>query len=339
MSLGLRFLLTDDQQELAAGVRSALAEICPPEVVRASWAGPVDELEAALADLALYDIAVPEELDGLGLGASDMVGIFEELGRACVPGPVVDGMVLAPLLEAAGLGELRQSLADGDAQVAVFRAGEPCAHAAQANTLFRWSPAQVELVESSECTPLTSVDGARRLAQVRGAGRAVELDPALVHDHLVLATSAQLIGLARHMLDVTVAYAKVREQFGSPIGAQQAIQHHLANALLALRFAVPVVHQAAWSVHHATPLRGLHVAMAKVKAAEAAETVARIALQVHGAIAYTTEYDLHLWMKRTWALSRAWGGVREHLDTIAVSLLDEPSRAPLDGIDLGTPNA
>lgn len=333
---GLRFAFTEEQRELAQGVRSALAELCGPEVVRQGWAGPVDALEAGLAELGLYELAIPEDADGLGLGPLDMVLVYEELGRACVPGPVAEGMVLAPVLLAAGESAAHQ-LREGRARVTVHREGLPCPHAIHGAWLHALSVDGLFAYESAELSPLAGVDGSRHLARIRGELRPLPADAPALADHLVLATAAQLLGLARHLLDVTVAYAKVREQFGSPIGAQQAVQHHLADALLALRFAAPVVYQAAWSVHHDATHRRLHVAMAKVKAAEAAEQVARTALQVHGAIAYTTEYDLHLWLKRTWALSRAWGGVREHLDTIAVALLADPPRAPVDGIDLGAP--
>lgn len=336
MSRGLRFAFTEDQRALAAGVRSALQELCPPEVVRQGWRGPVEDLERGLAELGLFELAIPEEDDGLGLGPLDMVLVYEELGRACVPGPVAEGMVLAPVLQAAGEGAASR-LREGRARVSVHRDGEPCPHATQGAWLFELPREGLFAYESAEISPLEGVDGSRHLAWVRGELRPVPADADALHDHLVLATAAQLLGLARHMLDVTVAYAKVREQFGTPIGSQQAVQHHLADALLALRFAAPVVYQAAWSVHHAATWRGLHVAMAKVKASEAAELVGRVALQVHGAIAYTTEYDLHLWLKRTWALARAWGSVREHLDTIAVALLEDPPSAPVDGIDLGAP--
>ena len=334
---GLRVAFSEDQLELAEATRSVLADLCTPAVVRQAWDGPVPELEEALAELGLVALGVPEELGGLGMGALDMVLVYEALGQYCVPGAVAEAMILAPVLAAAGEEEFVEELLDAGATVALFRAGEPCAHGEEATRVYSVSADTISCHEDAEHTSLQSVDESRKLVRVEGEGEALPGDAAAVHDHMVLATAAQLLGLSRKMLDLAVDYAKVREQFGKPIGAQQAIQHHLANALLAIRFTAPLVYQAAWSVHHDATWRRLHVAMAKAKASETAELVGRIALQVHGAIGYTTEYDLHLWLKRAWALSRAWGSTREHLDTIAASLLADPPQAPLDGIDLGVP--
>ena len=90
------------------------------------------------------------------------------------------------------------------------------------------------------------------------------------------------------------------------------MKHHLANALLRLEHARPPVYRAAWSVAHDLPTRGRDVSMAKVMAGRAAALAGRVALQCHGAIGYTWEHDLHLWLKRVWVLERAWGGTAEH---------------------------
>jgi len=120
-----------------------------------------------------------------------------------------------------------------------------------------------------------------------------------------------------------VEYTKVRKQFGSPIGSFQAVKHHLANALLKLEFARPVVYRAAYSVAHADPSRALHVSMAKAYASDAALVCARASLQCHGAIGYSYEHDLHLWMKRAWALAAAWGDSAWHRAKVADSILEE----------------
>ena len=110
-------------------------------------------------------------------------------------------------------------------------------------------------------------------------------------------------------------------EFGKPIGSYQAVQHHLVDALLKLKFAAPVVYRAAHSVATDDPQRALHVSMAKIYASEAAALACRKSLQVHGAIGYTFEYDLHLWMKRVWALSAAWGSPAWHRDRASLSVL------------------
>jgi alkylation response protein AidB-like acyl-CoA dehydrogenase len=144
-----------------------------------------------------------------------------------------------------------------------------------------------------------------------------------VFDRAALAASAELLGLAHAMLDVAVAYAKDRRQFGRPIGSFQAVQHHLVDAVLKIRFATPAVHHAAWSVEHGHPDASVHVSIAKIHASEAASLTARKALQVHGAIGYTFEHHLHLWMKRSWSLARAWGDPGWHLRRVGAHVLGD----------------
>src|SRR5439155_24977645 len=112
----------------------------------------------------------------------------------------------------------------------------------------------------------------------------------------------------------------VREQFGRPVGSFQAVKHHLADVLVQLELARPVVYRAAWSLAHRLPERSTHVSMAKACASDAAGEAARAALQCHGAIGYSFEHDLHLWMKRAWALARTWGDAAWHRARIGVNM-------------------
>jgi alkylation response protein AidB-like acyl-CoA dehydrogenase len=174
----------------------------------------------------------------------------------------------------------------------------------------RFERSEVELV------PHESVDGARRVFEVRGTPAPVDdgmLEAAFVRG--VVGTAAQQCGLAQRMLDLTAAYAKERRQFGVPIGSFQAVKHHLANARIALEFARPLVYRAAVTIDP------VHAAMAKCKADDAALVTARAALQCHGAIGYTTEYDLHLYMKRAWALARSMGDGNRHRNRVAEAVL------------------
>jgi alkylation response protein AidB-like acyl-CoA dehydrogenase len=180
--------------------------------------------------------------------------------------------------------------------------------------------------------PVATVDGSRRAARVDGpSGDVVTDDPAVVAlalDRGTLGAAAVLVGLGQAMLDLTVAYVTQREQFGQPVGSFQAVKHHLADAALALEFARPVVWRAAWSVAHTEPTRARDVSMAKAMASEATERVGRKALQCHGAIGYTVEADLHLYLKRAWALSRSWGDVAHHTDRVAAALASTPMSPP-----------
>jgi alkylation response protein AidB-like acyl-CoA dehydrogenase len=138
------------------------------------------------------------------------------------------------------------------------------------------------------------------------------------------------------MLELSVAYTSQRKQFGKPIGSYQAVKHMLANAKLGLEYARPVVQHAAdsvanaaasvahaaASVAHAAPRRAVHVSMAKLVACDAARVAARVALQCHGAIGYTWEQDLHLFMRRAWSLSQSWGRAPFHLARVRSAILD-----------------
>jgi alkylation response protein AidB-like acyl-CoA dehydrogenase len=137
-----------------------------------------------------------------------------------------------------------------------------------------------------------------------------------------LGFSAQLVGLGHHLLDTTAAYVIERKQFGAPIGSFQAIKHKLADVRIALEFAAPLVYRAASSLTCGDPAARTHVSMAKAAAADAASLAARHALQCHGAMGYSFEYDLHLWIKRVWALAGAWGDATWHRELVARAILD-----------------
>ena len=151
-------------------------------------------------------------------------------------------------------------------------------------------------------------------------GVAAEAAVGLLADRAAAGAAALLLGLAGRMLDLTAAYAKERHQFGQPIGSFQAVKHLLANARVALEFARPATYRAAWSLATAQPTLSHDASMAKAMASDAADLAARVALQVHGAIGYTWECDLHFFLKQTWALSRAWGEAATHRRLVLAQL-------------------
>src|SRR5262249_41327118 len=143
--------------------------------------------------------------------------------------------------------------------------------------------------EAVELERVPSVDGARRLFKVRWS-RGELLGPAGdAFDRGALLAAATLIGLARRMLEMTVEYVKIRHQFGRPVGSFQAVKHPLAAALGRLELATPVVYRAAYALGRLEPARAVRISMAKVCASDAAQLVARTALQCHGAIGYAFE--------------------------------------------------
>ncbi|HYC81216.1 MAG TPA: acyl-CoA dehydrogenase family protein [Solirubrobacterales bacterium] len=319
----MRFALSEDQAALRDAVRELLAAECSPAVVRAGWPGDeaaperVAAIWARLAEMGVLGAAVPEEAGGLGLGACDVVPLLEEAGRVALPLPLAEtAFVAAPLLAAAGDPQgLLEGVIAGETQVAAGLDGSGLvAFAGIADRLLvATGPGEpIHLLPAEAAEPVESIDGARRLGRVAeiDRGTPLDLDPAALlaaWDRGVLGAAAQLVGLGRTLLALSTSYVQERRQFGVAIGTFQAVKHHLANALLALEFAAPAALRAAWSLDQGAATAGRDVAMAKALASDAAERVAAVALQVHGAIAYTTEYDLHLFAKRVWAASRTWG--------------------------------
>ena len=354
----MRFAFTEDQLAFRDAVADLLAKECPPEVVRAAWPDGTDahgarKGEGARADadrlakvwtdlgeMGVLGIGVSEANGGLGMAEVDWVLLAEETGYAALPHPFVEtACVVAPLADAAGdpHGVLAE-LVDGSRQAGALPLG---------SRLVAWGDAVTYLVDV-ECT----ADGWRALRVDRGvavgdtaeqrrtladaldAGRHVvaleawkadgqlgDADAAeRAFDRGALGTAAQLVGLGRRMLDLTVAYAAERKQFGVAIGTQQAVKHHLADAAMALRFAAPVVYAAAWELSTGAPTTSRTVSTAKALASDAARLTARQALQCHGAIGYTVEYDLHLYLKRAEALSRSWGDAAWHRRRVATAL-------------------
>jgi alkylation response protein AidB-like acyl-CoA dehydrogenase len=143
-------------------------------------------------------------------------------------------------------------------------------------------------------------------------GVAAEAVVQLMADRAAAGSAAFLLGLADRMITMAADYAKERQQFGQPIGSFQAVKHLLANARIKLEFARPATYRAALSLAVAEPTVSHDASMAKAMASDAADLAAKVALQVHGAIGYTWECDLHFFMKRTWALSKAWGDAATH---------------------------
>jgi len=338
----MRFGYTDAQRALGAAVRDVLAERCPPEADRRG------ELWSRLAELGFFGMLVPAEHGGLGLSEVDAVLPLEELGRFAAPGPLLETAVVGPgVLAAAPSAASRflPRLAAGECAVSV-QFGPPAyaVDADVADLALILAREELVCVRGPELIAQPGVDPSRRLftavcgGTVAGGGGvavgggvaggeviAVGDEARRVVDRArhrgALGTAAQLLGLAGRLLEVSVTYAAQRRQFGRPIGAFQAVQHRLADVLLALEFARPLVHRAAFTLSRGDECARRDTSAAAAAAIEAAELAARAALQVHGAIGYTAELDMHRWLRRVWSLRAAWGSARWHRARVADALL------------------
>lgn len=337
----MHFAFTDDQKMLRDTVREVLLRECAPDVVRGAWEGRPEGAHSVwdtLATTGFIGMAASERAGGMGMSELDLVLPLEETGYAALPGPLVDTIAVGiPLLESAGTDEQKNrwlgSAVAGEARIIVaFEDQDIVPHARVADLLL------AERGGNGYCVPMTdvsvsperSVDRARELGRIAFDARpeyAMRQDvdlPSLLarsRDRAALGAAAQLIGLSRRMLDMAVRYAKDREQFGKPIGAQQAVKHRLANALIEQELARPLVYRAGWSLRTSAPDAPVAVSLAKIYAGQAAKFVAKQALQVHGAIGYTIECDLHMWMKRAWALAATHGDAAYHRERVGRHIL------------------
>ena len=308
----MRFALDPEITDFAASIDSLLTRSDLPSVIRA-WSagdtGPGTTVWGRVAETGAAALLIDEDAGGAGATAVEAVVALEVLGRHAVPGPVVETVMVAPRIAAALHGtapDIAAELAGGaPASVAVPGVSPvaPDAHVAA----HLWV-ADDDTVVTGEAR--RSVDRARTVTTpTRGeqVGSASTVD---LVNHGALGTAAQLMGLGQAMLDMSVAYATQRSQYGKLIGQYQALKHQLAEVAVALEMARPLLWAGALSLSEnpddpAAAVRD--VSAARVAVADAAYLSARTALQIHGAIGYTLEHDLGLLLTKTRALQTAWG--------------------------------
>ncbi|MFJ1863959.1 acyl-CoA dehydrogenase family protein [Streptomyces sp. NPDC088097] len=304
------FQPTEDQRALRAGVRGLLAGRYGREALRASVdagdaAGPVVDraLWRELGEAGFFALRLPEAAGGVGLGLPEAVLVFEEAGRALLPGPLVATHLAAGTVPGA---------AEGTAVVTAFDlAGPLVAHLGEADAVLGAGAGGVppgERVRSAD--PLTPLWRAAGSPPVPGEHR----------DAGALLTAALQVGSALRTLELAVRYAGEREQFGQPIGGFQAVKHLCADMLVRAEVARTAVYAAAVTGDPA------EIAAAKLLADEAAVRGARDCLQVHGGMGFTWEADVHLHLKRAWVRAEQWRGAGEAEELLAEALLAEALR-------------
>lgn len=299
----MRFELTTDQRDFAASLESLLSAADTVAVVRAWADGQHDP------GLKLWQRLAEQGVNMLATEATpvEVCIAFEALGRHAVPGPWVESAAYLPVAlgrEVEGVGTVATPRAlDADIADEVYVALDGALHTATAGSAH------------------VSVDRSRHLFAVTPGDAVEHGDLGAAYDLAVLATAAQLLGAGERVLADSVTYVKQRKQFGREIGSYQAIKHKLADVRIALDFARPLVFGAALVSTGSTDERARSVSAAKVACADAAYLASRTGLQVHGAIGYTQEFDLSVWITRIRALVTAWGTPAEHRARILASLV------------------
>ena len=338
----MEFTFSEDQELLQQTIRDFLASECTVDFVRAQWeseTGRSRDFWRQLAEIGVVGLRVPEALGGLGMDEIDFVLLLEETGRAALAEPVISTAVVAvPLLIEQGGAELRElwlpAIAAGDAVVAVGHAQSPFvsdAHVADLLLLPNGEELHAVAPDAAQLTAERSNDPSRRLFCVEwtpaektriASGETGRRLQDAAFDRGALACSAEQLGVCDQLASLSVEYATQRLQFGVPIGSFQAVKHMLANVVVKLEYARSLVYRAAHSVARDGRCRAVDVSMAKVATSDAALQAARTALQVHGAIGYTWEQDLHVWMRRAWSLDLAWGDGAWHRARLASGVID-----------------
>jgi len=318
----MRFEPTAEQADFARSLDRLLAGADTASAARA-WSegefGPGLALWERLAEQGVAALVIPEEHDGFGATAVELVLAHEVLGRHVVPGPWIEASAYLP--RSAADGETLGQVAAGTvATVAVPALSAYTLDADVAEIVLRSEGGAVSPLATADLDePVCALDPVRRLFRTGGEQSATLVeDPAA--DLAALAAAAQLLGAGERILATSVEYVQQRHQFGRAIGSYQAIKHRLADARIALDFARPLVHGAALADGTADFARA--VSAAKAAAGDAAYQTARAGLQVHGAIGYTRELDLSLWLLRVRALTTAWGTTAQHRARILDSLLE-----------------
>lgn len=302
----MNFDLGPDELALRDGIRELCARRFPIERVREGFdrGGWRD-----LGEAGVFSLRLAEADGGVGLGMTEAVIVFQELGRSLVPGPLVASHLAADLVDGAATGEKAVTLADGSDLVEF---------AAECDAVLVLGD-DVSVVEGelggADVVPLDPLTPVRRIASV--AGRRVDASAATLRRDGTLLTAALASGIASRTVELAVGYAKEREQFGRPIGSFQAVKHMCADMLVRAEVARAAVDAAAVLIDEDAEDPVAAVATAKLLASEAALANAKACLQVHGGMGFTWEVDAHLYLKRAAVLATQFGGSDEQEELVA----------------------
>jgi alkylation response protein AidB-like acyl-CoA dehydrogenase len=363
----MEFGLSESQLMLQDNARKFFAGECPMSEVRRLMETETafeDSLWTKMSEQGYTGIIFPERYGGVGLGKVELILLMEEAGRALLPGPFFSTVVLAgSVLGAAGTPEQKERyltpICEGRARstVAILEAaaswnpgdakltassgklnGEKLfvPDAAVADSIIVAARDGIFIVDSNapgiRIDPMLGMDLTRKLYAVRFENTPAEKlgSPSSLGNALEIATAAlaaELVGGMQRTLDITVEYAKMRKQFGKPIGMFQAVQHQCADMYLETESSRSATYYAAWALEEDAPDAALAVSVAKMYASDAARTVGNRGIQVHGGMGFTWENDVHLYYRRAKASETALGDATFHRERIARLTIDVGAEA------------
>ncbi|SPT58236.1 acyl-CoA dehydrogenase [Actinomadura madurae] len=351
--------LTEEHEALAESVRGFADRNIPATAVRAALDADEETRPAfwpALAEQGLLGLHLDEEHGGQGFGLLELAVVLEELGRAAAPGPFLPTVLASAVIDASSNAKLRAELlpglADGSRTAAVAldgeltgrRDGDSLVVSGTSATVLGAALADVLVLPVSDgdgehwvavdaadltVTPVVSLDRVRRVASVEASAVAVAADRVLdglttgrVRDIAAALFGAEAAGLSGWLVSTAAEYAKVREQFGRPIGQFQGVKHKAARSLIALEQARAAAWDAARALDEGTGDAGFAAAVSAVIALDAGVQTARDAIQILGGIGFTWEHDAHVYLRRALTLRALLGPSKEWAAKVAGLALD-----------------
>ncbi|HWC33365.1 MAG TPA: acyl-CoA dehydrogenase family protein [Mycobacteriales bacterium] len=313
-------VLSDEQRSVVSSVAEVLDDLMPMDKARRVLDGdaePLDALWRSAAELGWFGLGLPEDHGGSGFDLIDEALLFAEVGRRVTPGPFLATVLAARLAALGGAADAAAALLSGEARagLAARPADGPAVlyDADGATYLMVFGPHGAELHAAAMASGRTGQPGLDPLFRRETAtltGEAIATPPPgepLAARGSVL-VSAMLTGIAAAARDMSVGYAKTREQFGSPIGAFQAVKHRCADMAVGAALADAQLTFAALSISESAEDAAFQVAAARVVAERAALANVRETIQIYGGIGVTWECDAHLYLKRVHALRELFGG-------------------------------
>ena len=322
----MSFRPTEEQRELQSGVRAFCEARLGLERIRTlEGSGFAADLWRELAEMGVFGLRLGSDAGGMGLGAAEAVLVFEELGRALAPGPLVWTHLAAGLVPGAAAGEV---VVGGLDLIGAHDGALLIEHREALDVLIVLREDGVHRVDIASLggkpvamplDPLTPVHQIESLP--RGDRIGSPEDARALRTLGAALTAAAQLGVAEATHDLGVAYAKVREQFGRAIGSFQAIKHMLADSFVRQEVARASVYAAGATLDHPEvgPVAQA-VSGAKINAGEAAMKNARTCIQVHGGMGYTWEVPAHYYYKRAWVLEQSFGTATEHAEAIGAEI-------------------
>jgi alkylation response protein AidB-like acyl-CoA dehydrogenase len=323
--------LGSEQEAVRTAIRELLADRLPMARVRqvvASEPGFDEALWRQAAGLGWFGLGVPEAEGGAGYGLAEEMLLFVELGRSLAPGPWLGSVLAAHALG----GRLREDVLGGRYRVAVI--DDPAdsgsglaadAEAADGLLVVGRDGVRHGKVTDRAFATAQSIDPTRRLARIQLDGIATEqldVGASMLRRMATVLLAAEAVGIAERTLEASVEYAKVRQQFGRPIGSFQAVKHRCADMAVRAEVARSLTTYAAVALRDGEPDAARHVDEAKALAVDAALANAHDNVQNHGGMGFTWESDAHLYLKRAWVLEHQFGTRMALLGALAADWRD-----------------